>query len=74
MDLAYVACGRVDAYWEWGLSPWDLAAGSLLVQEAGGNVSTFSGAAWELQASHIVATNHLLLPELTELYHQNSTA
>jgi len=40
LDLAYVACGRVDGYWEYGLQPWDMAAGALIVQEAGGIVST----------------------------------
>ncbi len=43
LDLAYVAAGRFDAYWEYGLKPWDIAAGALLVQEAGGMVSNFSG-------------------------------
>ena len=40
LDLAYVACGRIDGFWEYGLQPWDLAAGALLVQEAGGIVTT----------------------------------
>ena len=43
IDLAYTACGRYDGFWEFGLSPWDLAAGTLLIQEAGGKVSDFSG-------------------------------
>lgn len=43
LDLAYVACGRLDGFWELGLSPWDMAAGSLLITEAGGLVSDFSG-------------------------------
>jgi len=41
VDMCYVACGRVDAYWEWKLSPWDIAAGSLIVEEAGGTVTDF---------------------------------
>jgi myo-inositol-1(or 4)-monophosphatase len=43
LDLAYVACGRFDGFWEFGLSPWDMAAGSLLISEAGGLVSDLSG-------------------------------
>jgi myo-inositol-1(or 4)-monophosphatase len=55
VDLAYVACGRCDGYWERGLSPWDLAAGVLLVQEAGGVVSNYSGAPLELASGRVVA-------------------
>ena len=43
LDLAYVAAGRLDAFWEIGLSPWDTAAGTLLIQEAGGRIGTLSG-------------------------------
>src|SRR6266446_1444080 len=43
LDLAYVACGRLDAFWEFGLKPWDMAAGALLVREAGGSVSDMRG-------------------------------
>ena len=55
LDLAYLACGRVDGFWEMGLSPWDIAAGSLLVEEAGGVVSDFWGGNKHLQCGHIVA-------------------
>ena len=55
VDLAYVACGRCDGYWERGLAPWDLAAGVLLVQEAGGVVSTYGGGAFELGSGRVVA-------------------
>ena len=44
IDLAYVACGRLDLFWEFGLKPWDMAAGTLLVTEAGGRVSDMHGA------------------------------
>jgi myo-inositol-1(or 4)-monophosphatase len=54
LDLAYVAAGRVDAFWEIGLSPWDTAAGSLLITEAGGHVGTLTGAEYR-QGGHIVA-------------------
>ena len=54
LDLAYVAAGRVDAFWEIGLSPWDTAAGTLLIQEAGGRIGTLSGGEYR-QEGHIVA-------------------
>jgi myo-inositol-1(or 4)-monophosphatase len=56
LDLAYVAAGRIDGFWEFGLSPWDTAAGTLLIQEAGGRVGTPSGAEYAL-GSNIVAGN-----------------
>ena len=46
LDMAWIAAGRADGYWEFNLSPWDVAAGLLLVEEAGGKVSDFSGSAW----------------------------
>lgn len=55
LDLAYLACGRVDGFWEIGLKPWDIAAGSLLVEEAGGTVSDFWGENKHLHCGHIVA-------------------
>lgn len=57
LDLAYVAAGRVDAFWEMTLSPWDMAAGVILVEEAGGCVTNFYGADTPLRDGHIVATN-----------------
>jgi myo-inositol-1(or 4)-monophosphatase len=54
LDLAYVAAGRVDGFWEIGLSPWDTAAGTLMIQEAGGRIGTLTGAEY-LQAGHVVA-------------------
>jgi myo-inositol-1(or 4)-monophosphatase len=56
LDLAYVAAGRIDGFWEFGLSPWDTAAGTLLIQEAGGLVGTPAGAEYAL-GSNIVAGN-----------------
>jgi myo-inositol-1(or 4)-monophosphatase len=56
LDLAYVAAGRVDGFWEFGLAPWDTAAGTLLIQEAGGRVGTLTGAEYAL-GPHIVAGN-----------------
>jgi myo-inositol-1(or 4)-monophosphatase len=55
LDLAYVACGRLDAFWEMGLAPWDMAAGALLVTEAGGLVSDLSGESGYLEGGNVVA-------------------
>ena len=57
LDLAYVACGRFDGFWEFGLREWDMAAGVLLVQEAGGLVSDVNGGHDYLQSGHIAAGN-----------------
>jgi myo-inositol-1(or 4)-monophosphatase len=54
LDLAYVAAGRLDGFWETGLAPWDMAAGSLLIQEAGGLVSDFDGDGNFLDSGNIV--------------------
>jgi myo-inositol-1(or 4)-monophosphatase len=56
LDLAYVAAGRVDGFWEIGLSPWDTAAGTLLIQEAGGHIGTLTGKSYT-QGGHLVAGN-----------------
>lgn len=55
LDLAYVACGRYDGFWEFGLSPWDMAAGALLISEAGGLVSDMRGEANYLETGNIIA-------------------
>ena len=57
LDLAYVACGRFDAYFEMGLQPWDMAAGVLLVREAGGQITDMRGGDGFLAKGHIVAAN-----------------
>jgi len=57
LDLAWVACGRVDAFWEWGLKPWDVAAGTLIVRRAGGRASDFSGRDPGVDARQTLATN-----------------
>jgi myo-inositol-1(or 4)-monophosphatase len=57
LDLCYVACGRVDAFWEFGLRPWDVAAGALIVAEAGGRVTNLDGSALDLEARKILASN-----------------
>ena len=60
LDLAYVASGRLDAFWEFGLNPWDMAAGVLLVREAGGQVTDMLGQPASLRGPHILADNGLV--------------
>jgi myo-inositol-1(or 4)-monophosphatase len=60
LDLAHVACGRVDGYWERGLSPWDMAAGIVLVEEAGGRVTAYDGSPLQIRSGRILATNDRL--------------
>jgi myo-inositol-1(or 4)-monophosphatase len=57
LTLCYVACGRVDALWEFGPRPWDVAAGALIVAEAGGQVTNLDGSALDLDARKILASN-----------------
>jgi myo-inositol-1(or 4)-monophosphatase len=57
LDLAYVACGRLDAFWEFGLNPWDMAAGTLLITEAGGRCSDMHGEPARLRGPHLLADN-----------------
>jgi myo-inositol-1(or 4)-monophosphatase len=64
IDLAYTACGRFDAYWEFNLNPWDTAAGVLLVREAGGNVTDMDGRAFDIASKEVVASNAKLHPAL----------
>jgi myo-inositol-1(or 4)-monophosphatase len=60
LDLAYVACGRFDGFWEEGLKPWDVAAGSLMVEEAGGRVSNYAGGPLSIYTPPILASNGLV--------------
>ena len=66
LDLAYVACGRLDGFWELGLSAWDMAAGALLIQEAGGLVATPSGNEDYLERGDICAATPKIFPQLLE--------
>ena len=69
IDLAYVACGRLDFFWEFGLKPWDMAAGNLIVQEAGGRVSDMKGAPHNVTASdHLLADNGALHDQVLEIF------
>jgi myo-inositol-1(or 4)-monophosphatase len=67
LDLAYTAAGRFDAFWESILQPWDMAAGVLLVQEAGGHVTQYFNAPFELTTGSIIASNGHIHQELSEL-------
>ncbi len=68
IDLAYTACGRLEAFWEFGLNPWDMAAGTLLVEEAGGKVSGMRGEALNLHGPHLLADNGLIHEETLHLF------
>ncbi|MEZ4460189.1 MAG: inositol monophosphatase family protein [bacterium] len=70
IDLAYVACGRLDGFWEFNLSPWDTAAGFLLVEEAGGRVTDERGGAYQVNAKGIVAVTNGLHGQLMGLIEQ----
>lgn len=68
LDLAHVACGRLDGYWERGLSPWDITAGIVLVEEAGGKVTAYNGSPLQIKSGRILATNGVIHNSLiTEL-------
>jgi myo-inositol-1(or 4)-monophosphatase len=68
LDLAYVASGRLEAFWEFNLNPWDTAAGILLVEEAGGRLSDFAGGPFQLNSREVLASNGLIHDELVELF------
>jgi myo-inositol-1(or 4)-monophosphatase len=67
LDLAYVACGRFDGFWELKLKPWDIAAGALLVAEAGGRVTDLDGTLFALEAPGIVASNGIVHAAIVEV-------
>lgn len=70
LDLAWVACGRVDAFWEWRLKPWDVAAGHLLVTCAGGTVTDFAGDEPGVDATQTLASNGPLHAQLLEVFRE----
>ncbi len=72
LDLAWVAAGRLDGFWEMGLSPWDMAGGALLVREAGGMVGDFQGADLFLDSGRIVAANAKLFSPLLQALSKRS--
>ena len=68
LDLAYVACGRLDGYWEFGLNPWDTSAGYLLLEEAGGRITHFDGSKFTLDSREILASNGIIHATMEHLF------
>jgi myo-inositol-1(or 4)-monophosphatase len=68
LDLAYVAAGRFDGFWELKLMPWDMAAGMLMVEEAGGMVSDIAGGAWNIALADVVASNGLIHQQMIKVF------
>ncbi len=68
LDLAYVACGRLDGFWEFNLNPWDTSAGYLMVEEAGGSVTHFDGGKFTLDSREVLATNGLIKGEMVHIF------
>ncbi|HEU5350521.1 MAG TPA: inositol monophosphatase family protein [Terracidiphilus sp.] len=68
LDLAYVAAGRLEAFWEFNLNPWDTAAGVLLVEEAGGRITDFAGGPFRLDSREVLASNERIHAELVLLF------
>lgn len=69
IDLAYVACGRFDAFYEAGLNPWDVAAGAFLVKQAGGEVTDFTGGSGYISGKEIIASNKAIFPRFFDITH-----
>ncbi|KON79588.1 inositol monophosphatase [Azoarcus sp. PA01] len=74
LDLAYVACGRLDGFWEMGLQPWDMAAGALMIQEAGGLISDLAGEAAYMETGNIVAGTPKVFGQLLQVIQPHRTA
>jgi myo-inositol-1(or 4)-monophosphatase len=72
IDMAYVAAGRLDGFWEVKLNPWDVSAGALLVEEAGGRVSALAGAPFDSRTGEVVASNGRIHDEMVEVIRSRS--
>lgn len=72
LELCYVACGRFDGFWEMGLKPWDTAAASLIIQEAGGKISHFDGRAFSIYEENILASNSLIHRQMIDVLNKSS--
>src|SRR5207253_10167665 len=70
LDLCYVACGRLDAFWEWKLHPWDTAAAGLIVEEAGGKLTDFSGHPFSIWENETLASNGTIHDEMVGVMKQ----
>lgn len=71
VDLCFLACGRIDGFWELGLKPWDAAAAGLIVEEAGGRVTNLFGGPFDLDVPEILASNGLMHQEMLEIIRQS---
>lgn len=67
IDMAYVACGRFDGFWEEGLNPWDMAAGVLLIEEAGGQVTTYANEKFSIYRPPVLASNGVIHAQMAEV-------
>jgi myo-inositol-1(or 4)-monophosphatase len=67
IDMAYVACGRYDGFWEEGLNPWDVAAGKLLIEEAGGQVTYYDGSPFSIYSPPICASNGTIHSQMLDV-------
>jgi myo-inositol-1(or 4)-monophosphatase len=67
IDMAYVACGRFDGFWEEGLNPWDMAAGVLLIEEAGGQVTGYGGSEFDIYNPPVLATNGFIHDQMASI-------
>ena len=71
LDLAWTAIGRFEGFYEYGLNPWDMAAGVIIVREAGGKVTTFNGDESVVFADDMIATNHSIHNEISSVIHRH---
>jgi myo-inositol-1(or 4)-monophosphatase len=71
IDLCWVACGRFDGFWEYNLSPWDIAAGYLIVQEAGGRITNFEGNPYSVYDKETLATNNKIHDDMLKIIRRN---
>ena len=74
LDLAWVAAGRIDGFWEIGLSPWDIAAGALLVREAGGLIGDLNGEDGFLESGRVIASNAKIFSSILQTLKQRGEA
>ena len=68
LDIAYLACGRFDGFWELKLMPWDMAAGCLMVEESGGVISNITGGKWNISSPNILASNGLIHDQMINVF------
>jgi myo-inositol-1(or 4)-monophosphatase len=74
LDIAYVACGRFDGFWELKLMPWDMAAACLLVEEAGGKITDLSGAPWNILSPNVLVSNGRIHEQMIAVFKKESAA